>query len=692
MSHALKAHRLCEEIVLPPLAEDDILRYLSGKADRAQAQTLAHWIQEQTEGNPLFMVTVLDHLLALGHVSRSGDAWNMTTPLEQIDVSVPDTLRQMIELQIESLSPREQLILGAASVHGMECSAALAANVLEIDMEGAEDACQKLADQRHIIRATAAERSADGSFSQRYEFVHALFRSVLYQRLAPARRAKLHRRFGEALEAAADDRAGIAAELAGHFTQCADWSKTVEYLRLAAKNAVSRFDYREAMRLLEQALEVARNLSEADRSLAEIRILQRLSILQHALHDSSRVLSTLETLAARSQELGMPEVSIRALSALAMLRANEDARDGLVVLERVERLIREQSNSTAQMRARALCASLRFGMCGWDPELAAEHAAALSAARAGGDRFELATTLMDHSYLQWASSRYADSARSAEESLPLLADSGRLVRYLHGLDLIATNLTMLGQWGRALDILDQSIDKASQDEAPDRLAMPLIWKAWLHLEAMDFHGALEMCARALPLLGRFMRDRNYITRRLEAAAELGLGRVDRALDQMAELRDEVAEHPVMLSWYWLLPLQLDVANAWLAKGDLAAARREADRAVELTQKAADRTWQALAWDLSARVALQEMDLSRAKSDLKNALEAMQGFEIPLAAWRVHATAAGVYRSNEHLQASRWIVEALAQSLDSRPALQGIFLASRPVAELARAESAAALGS
>jgi predicted ATPase len=182
MSQSLKAYHLCREISLPPLLESEIAEYLekrrgaAGAADGAVRQ-LAKWIGRETEGNPLFIVTLTDHLEQSGCIVRDEDAWKIPTPLEEIELSVPDTLRQMIGLQIETLSPREQLILGAACVHGMGFSAALTASVLELDVEGLEDTCHKLAQHQHMIRDAGAQRFPDGSLSEKYEFVHALIRA-----------------------------------------------------------------------------------------------------------------------------------------------------------------------------------------------------------------------------------------------------------------------------------------------------------------------------------------------------------------------------------------------------------------------------------------------------------------------------------------------------------------------------------
>ena len=680
-SHSLKAHRLAKEIALVPLVEREVADYLShqaGSEGSDDLQHLARWIREQTGGNPLFMVNVIEHLMELGHIRLNETAWTVTAPLDQIEFSVPETLRQMIELQIERLSPREQLTLDAASVHGNLFSAVQTAAALEVDVEHVEETCQKLAQQHHIVRTAPLERLPDGTFSERYEFVHAAFRNVFYQRLAPARRAKLHRRFAETIEALYGSQlTDVAVELAGHFEECGDWSKAVEYLHLAVQNAWRRFAYRAGISTLEHALEVAEKLPLNERKAWELRFRERLSVLEYALYEPSRVLPALETLTARASEYGVADVEARALMMQIVLRGSESSARCLPLMDRLRSLTSEHKGPMA------ICTF------GWDARLAKEHQVYLDEVRRSGDRQATAMQQMDHGYVDWVSSKYANCIENAQASLPVLLETGQMIRYLMGRDLLAVNHILLGQLGTGLDILDETIENAHKNAAPHRLAQPLLFKAWTHLMLMDYQGVLEMCVIALPsLTDPIILDRRYIGLRLKAAAELGLGRYNSAIERLTELRATLEERPVMLSWYWGIPLQMDLTEAYLALHDLAQARLEANRALERTLATEERTLQALAWEASARVALRAGEDARLRTDLKNALDLLEGFDIPLAAWRVHGTAARVYAmdgdgelEHKHRSLGRNIVISLAKSLDRRPALQQVFLSTPVVSEL-----------
>ena len=69
----------------------------------------------------------------------------MPEGLEAMAVDVPEDLRRLIELHLEALCPGEPEILEAASVAGMEFSAATVAAGVEREAESVEASCEALA-------------------------------------------------------------------------------------------------------------------------------------------------------------------------------------------------------------------------------------------------------------------------------------------------------------------------------------------------------------------------------------------------------------------------------------------------------------------------------------------------------------------------------------------------------------------
>ena len=231
---------------------------------------------------------------------------------------MPETVRQTIEAQIERLTSEQQRTLEVASVNGVLFSASVSAMPAGLDEERFEDLCDELSRRRHMVRWAGSREFPDGTVSVCYEFAHALYREVFYHRQTPGRRAKLHLRIGERLEKLfAKHESEVAAELAGHFEQGGDWQRAVRYLRLAADTAGRRFAPRQAVQILEHALDLARKLPEAERTLSEIEILEELAAIHAVLGDSLRAIETYEALAGRAAHHGLIDVEVRALIDMA---------------------------------------------------------------------------------------------------------------------------------------------------------------------------------------------------------------------------------------------------------------------------------------------------------------------------------------------------------------------------------------
>jgi len=219
----LLVHHLCQEIALEALREADVAEYLVAESGAAVVpEGLTRLVHRHTEGNPLFLMAVLDHMQQRGFITHDKESWRIHVPLENIGLEVPETLRQTIEAQIDHLSPAEQLVLEVASLASAGDSrfaVAPGAAAAELEPEAFEHACEKLVRRHCILRAAKPEKFPDGTVSACYEFVHALCREVCYERIAPGRRATLLKRLAPWSEVHLTQPNECAAWLAGHFEE-----------------------------------------------------------------------------------------------------------------------------------------------------------------------------------------------------------------------------------------------------------------------------------------------------------------------------------------------------------------------------------------------------------------------------------------------------------------------------------------
>ncbi len=189
--------RLCAELPLAPLRKTAVRALISRNlAQQALPPELPDFVFQRSEGNPLFVIAVIEHLIARGVLVRRGEnaeaQWEQCLPFPEMEDGVPDSLARMIEMEIERLSEEDQRVLEAASLMTFAFPAWAVAAALEMDSVETEEACDSLARRVHFVVRVGQDELPDGTRSAFYVFAHGLYREVLYQRQGTARRARSH--------------------------------------------------------------------------------------------------------------------------------------------------------------------------------------------------------------------------------------------------------------------------------------------------------------------------------------------------------------------------------------------------------------------------------------------------------------------------------------------------------------------
>ena len=237
-------------------------------------------VLEITDGNPLFVSSLLDELVAQRILAEEDGSWRLRKRVEALGEVLPDSLRHLIERQVERLTDEDQRILEAGSAAGREFSAGAVAAALGLDADAVDERLQALTRSARLVDAQGLDSPPHRATSGRHAFVHALHQRVLYGRLSPARRARLHRRLGEAQETAWGDASDeIAAELALHFERGGEAPRAIRFLRVAAENAARRLAGTEAIAHLTHALGLVDRLARRDRPLEELRLQMALGLM-----------------------------------------------------------------------------------------------------------------------------------------------------------------------------------------------------------------------------------------------------------------------------------------------------------------------------------------------------------------------------------------------------------------------------
>jgi DNA-binding winged helix-turn-helix (wHTH) protein/tetratricopeptide (TPR) repeat protein len=269
------AGRYCEDMKLAPLSPSEVAEYLQERiaganpADAPALKKVGNAIHHRTEGNPLFMVAVVDSMLRPNGSADSDQAGASLEKLAEDSGHIaPGNLMEMIGQQLAQLDADDRALLEVASVAGTEFSAAAIAAGIEENLLEVEQHCAALVNRMAFLQDAGDAEWPDGSVAARFRFRHALYWESVYGRLTAARRAYLHQKIGERQEAAYGERTGeVAAELARHFTQSRDYERAFRYRHQAAHNALRASASREAVEHLTAAMDALAHLPDGIKKL-----------------------------------------------------------------------------------------------------------------------------------------------------------------------------------------------------------------------------------------------------------------------------------------------------------------------------------------------------------------------------------------------------------------------------------------
>ena len=685
----LCAHGLAHELTLDPLGEADVRSYIdvsfSPNVFPPGLETVLH---RHSGGNPLFMAATLEHFVQRRVLERNGGAWRMTQPLDGLEPEVPETLRHVLELQLEQLTDAERQVLVAASVVGER----FASWDVDAVLDGEADTgtvLEALAARGRILRTDPASGAANRMPSDTYEFGHALYRDALYRRLPAGLRTTFHRRFAERLDArresGQDDLAGEAAE---HYQAAGVYDRAATNTMLAARNALRRYAHAEALALLTHAAALNQRAHDPDRAQREIELLQAVGDVRYAHGEMPAAADAYDKAAAAANDR-----RLRPLAAQALLRAARsavffDVQRALAACERAVRVARDGGMPSVEARARLvrLCWDLLHR--GWSTDRAADAASAFDSLSESPADLTPADHIL-YANVQVFRSEYADACTRADAALRQLGATDTLWEHLGAMAAKAGALALLGRWGEAHDTLTSAIELARRNDNSPWLDILTGLLGSLHIQALDFAGAQSLVRDRLAPSATGIGSRAQMHLRVvSGAAELGLGNLGEAMNRFADVRASMPGDLPIVHWYWRLQAHLGLAEAALASGDLATATDETSRLTEAVSGLDETMIAALAWECRARVHLAAKELAPAAAAIDRALQSLVRFEVPGAAWRVHATAAAIRqvtdpsRVQEHLERARTILTTLAASVEDHEQLRKSLFAVPAVRALA----------
>ena len=233
---------LCREaaarrLPLPRLDAAATAQLVAALADASLAERL----HLETEGNPFFLVSMLQSL-SEGASAAGAPAPPRPSPL-------PEALRAAVRVRLAHVPKALRPVLETAAVLGRHFD-------FDTLLQAAgESEAQLLEAVEALVKRRLLREQPEGGV---YDFSHDKLREVVYGDIGGARRRLLHQTVAEALERHGDaDAHEHIARLADHFERAQLWPKALQYLRRAGERSRALFAMRDALHWLDRAVAIA---------------------------------------------------------------------------------------------------------------------------------------------------------------------------------------------------------------------------------------------------------------------------------------------------------------------------------------------------------------------------------------------------------------------------------------------------
>ena len=249
---------------LARLGYADTERLVAALADaNPGAPGLAERLHRETEGNPFFLMSILQSL-SEGETQlepRAGGGPGL----------LPDALRAAVRVRLAHVPKEIRPVLETAAVLGRRFDFDTLLDVTREPEEQLLDAVEALV-KRRLLR-----EEPEGGI---YDFSHDKVREVVYRDIGGARRRLLHRAVAEALERRGEGQSHKHeherdAQLAEHYERAHVWPKALRYLVLAGERSQALFAMRDALHWLDRAVALCESHPESRDERQRLAIYER---------------------------------------------------------------------------------------------------------------------------------------------------------------------------------------------------------------------------------------------------------------------------------------------------------------------------------------------------------------------------------------------------------------------------------
>jgi tetratricopeptide (TPR) repeat protein len=650
---------------LAPLKRDDFPELLKSIFRSALNEEFEEKLFEETEGNPLFAIEMLNMLADEGYLSEKGERWTLTAPMERI--GIPFKVHEVITRRIERLGREERKLLDIAAV----CSHYFTPDTLS----GAS--ALDVADVLQMLVELERKHRLIHSIDSEFEFSHHKIREVIYGSLPAELRRIYHLKIAHCIEQALTKQVtdGYMADMVLHSIEGGVSEKAFEYLLRLGEKAANIYANAQAIDYLTKAL----NTVQENPSFATSENLAR--IYKHRgiawLHQDEKAKARNDFNLMLQSATAINGESIAAEAHYYLGTAYEayfgEMEEAMRHLTMAVELARKTGNKPLEARS---LGSIGFALV-WGLDTIDEGCMWLEEssriAEEIGDRVTACNCFNTLGFYYSWKGEFDQAKENLNKALALDEEMGAIPRITNDLFCLCMVLAGDGEYNEAISAGQRSLQLARNSGDWSTVSMVLNTLAWIYHDLSNIELALRYNNEAIE------NARAHQKSRASGAVPMSLLNLgmdylykndyENAEKYFKEVSNQYQQH--RLGW-WRVETRMLLGRGViaLAKNDYQQVLEFAEDSLAISEKAGAKKYIANGLKLKAEVFAKMGNIAEAVGLIENALKLAQQVGNPTQLWQLHYSFGlleekhgDAQKANEHYAKAIALIEAVASRLN-----------------------------
>ena len=516
-------------------------------------------IHKETEGNPFFILEVVNLLVAEGLIVKNAHGfWELSEDMEYFDI--PSKVYDVIQRRLDRLMLEQRDILECASIEGKEFRSEVVGKVLDMNRLKLLKNLSSIEKNHRLIH----------TIPNKYSFDHTKIRDLLYSSVTDDLRKEYHRLMGDTImELFKDKTSEVLSELARHYYNAED-ERAYEYLFKSGEQARKGYSNDEAVDFYEKALEVAKPDER-------ITVLENLGEVLSLMGENDRAIAYFQDAFKNSKD-GKVKL-LRKIADVHVMKAEYDI--ALSILSEAKGMV-EGENALEYSRILFGEGYIHTRMGNYDHAMDYLQTGLSVLQETESDPKDMGNAFLLIGNLQFIQGSHTEALEHYEKSMDImerLDDKQSIAALLGNIGIVHWGM---GDLDKALEFQERSLEIRGSIGDKRGTAFALLNIGSSYSAKAELDKALELYERSLGIY-RQIEDKHGIAMALIGVGEICYHRNDleKALELYRQGRDkclEIGEKRVLIYIY------CNIADAELGRGDVKVALENAMIAVSTAKE------------------------------------------------------------------------------------------------------------